>query len=764
VPNHQKSHASKPLVASTSHSPELETSFDRCATSASNISHKSSNTCKDLTMAGDFSVLSEHVLGDMTARYMTDPQGRVGLWLYPTARSDLAQHRPTVANESWVRSHSKARPAMVVEPLVHIKMSGDDEPPQLGTGRTLLWSNDRFRLLSQRVEADSNTVVTTLHDATTPNLQITHRLSPGFQNLTVQSTTTFSNTSSLPVRLELLTSFSLSGITPYASDDAPLRLRAHRFRSVWSAEGRLVSDSIEQLHLERSWAGNMNFSERFGQVGSMPVRGWFPTALVEDTAAGVVWGARLAVPTSWQMEFGRRFDDLVFAGGLADREFGHWMKTVEPGKEFAAPPAWLTCVAGSVDEACDRLVSVDVPAVEAQPVVEQDLPVVYNDYCTSWGEPREEELLAIADRIAPLGVSYFVIDAGWYMPMDSGAHWATTLGDWRAHSSRFPNGLAGTAAAIRKRGLIPGIWMEPEHVAKDSAAFSETDHMLTRDGKPLTLGLRRAWNLHDPYAKAYIDDRVTGMLREAGFGYVKIDYSETLGIGVDHPDGLGEGLRRQGEGSHEMFDRIREALPDLVIELVSAGGHRMEASFLQRAAMSSYSDAHETIEIPIIAAAVHRLMLPRQSQIWAVLRRDDSLQRINYSLAATFLGRMCLSGDVLDLDDGQLSVVKHAIDLYKKAVPVIKYGKSRIKGEIGPSWRHPTGWQGVVRTTEDEGIVVIHAFEQTPQEFSVQLPGPDWQIVEVLTSLAVKTDGDHLEVVGASAFDSQVVLVRRGAV
>jgi alpha-galactosidase len=123
--------------------------------------------------------------------------------------------------------------------------------------------------------------------------------------------------------------------------------------------------------------------------------------------------------------------------------------------------------------------------------------------------------------------------------------------------------------------------MEPEHVTKDSDAFAETDHMLTRDGKLLTLGFRRAWNLHDPYVKAYIDDRVIRMLGEAGFGYVKVAYSETLGIGVDHPDGLGEGLRRQGEGTHAVFDRIREALPDLVIELVSAGGHRMEASFLQ---------------------------------------------------------------------------------------------------------------------------------------------------------------------------------------
>ncbi|KAK3369398.1 glycoside hydrolase superfamily [Lasiosphaeria ovina] len=528
----------------------------------------------------------------------------------------------------------------------------------------------------------------------------------------------------------------------------------------------MVTDSIENLHLERSWAGGMNFAERFGQVGSMPVRGWFPTALVEDTDAGVVWGARLAAPTSWQLEVGRRFDDVVLAGGLADFEFGHWAKTVAPGESFTTPLAYLTCVAGSPDDACDRLTSVDVPAADAQPAAEQDLPVGYNDYCTSWGEPSHDQLLAVAEKIAPLGVRYLTIDAGWYMPVpaagEPGAHWATSLGDWQAHASRFPDGLAGIAAAIRARGLVPGIWMEPEHVARDSAAFHETDHMLTRHGQPLTLGIRRAWNLHDPFAKAFLHERVVRMLRDAGFGYLKLDYSETLGVGVDDKDGLGEGLRRHGEGTHALFDGIRAALPELVIELVSAGGHRMESSLLQRSALASYSDAHETVEIPIVAAAVQRLVLPRQSLIWAVLHRDDSPQRMAYSLAATFLGRMCLSGDVLALTESQLALVKAAIGLYKRAVPVIKHGKSRIGGDMGASWRHPAGWQGVVRTWGDVVLVVIHAFDEAPAEFFVPLPAGEWHVVATLTPLVVaKTNIDRLRVVGVLPWDSQVVLLER---
>lgn len=712
-------------------------------------------------MTSAYSVLSEHDFADTTARYLTNEAGQVGLWLIPTSTlTAVVPRRATVAGESWVRERDRDRPGSVIEPLVRVRIIGDRYDRGFGQGRTLLWSpsNDRFRMTGHRREGA--TVITALEDET--GLRLEHRLVQEPNGQALRSETRFQNASAESVRLELLTSFALSGITPFAADDAPGRLRVHRFRTVWSAEGRMVTDEIENLHLERSWAGGMNYSERFGQIGSMPVRGWFPTALIEDTVEGVVWGARLAVPTSWQLEVARSFDDVVFSGGLADREFGHWTKTVVPGETLEAPTAWLTCVAGSVDDACDRLVSVDVDAADALPDVEQDLPIIYNDWCTSWGEPRESDLLAIADTLRDLGVRYLVIDAGWYMPVAATANWATTLGDWQADEERFPDGLRGTAAAIRERGLIPGLWMEPEHVAIDSAAFHDTDHLLKRDGETLTVGVRRAWDLHDPAVIEYLDERVIGLLKDAGIGYLKLDYSETLGIGVDHPDGLGEGLRRHGLGTHALFDHIREAIPDVVIEICSAGGHRLESSLLQRSAMSSFSDAHELVEIPIIAAALHKLVLPRQSQIWAVLNPDDSRQRLDYSLASTFLGRMCLSGDIRDLDEEQLLRVRAATALYGQAYPVIKNGTSRLAGELGASWRHPVGWQALVRTSEDAALVVVHTFAEAPHEVSVAMPDGRWRLSATLTDPTVRlADAGMLTVEGLEEFDSQVILLHR---
>jgi alpha-galactosidase len=150
---------------------------------------------------------------------------------------------------------------------------------------------------------------------------------------------------------------------------------------------------------------------------------------------------------------------------------------------------------------------------------------------------------------------------------------------------------------------------------------------------------------------------------------------------------------------------------------------------LGRTAMTSFSDAHELPEIPIIAANLHRLILPRQSQIWAVLRKTDSRRRLIYSLAATFLGRMCLSGEIGLLTLSQWQDVENAIDLYRHAAPIIKAGTSRKYGELGKTWRYPQGWQAMIRTSlnANQALVVIHTFKEAPK--TINLPWCDgaWQ-------------------------------------
>lgn len=715
-------------------------------------------------------MIPDATFADITIQFPHDPEsGRVGLLLFPSAMAgQIVPHRTGLAGLPYIDAMPGAGnpPAMIIDPLAQVKIVGDSYSGAFAQGHTMRNSPsvDRFRYDSQDVRrnGDHTTITTMLLSA--EGHRIEHCIAWHEGDAAVEISTIFHNESPKPVSLEMLSSFSLGGITPFHEADAPGRLRVHRFRSGWSAEGRLETQSIEQLHLERSWSGAGAFSERFGQVGTMPVRRWFPFTAIDDTEAGVVWGAQLAWAGSWQMEIYRQHDDICLSGGLGDREFGHWLKTLTPGESLETPPAIISCVAGTLDNLCDRLTGVQHRAADTHPEVEHDLPIVFNEWCTTWGDPQHDKIVAIADRLKDSEVRYLVIDAGWYK--EDGTDWSSGHGDWNPSEALFPRGLKATASAIRERGLIPGLWFEMETVGSQSSAFSKlTDHMLHRDGLPITVRERRFWNLSDPAAIDYLTGKVIDCLNSCGFGYLKVDYNETAGIGSDDPDSLGEGLRKQVLASYGFFKTIRHRLPNLVIENCASGGHRLEPSMIGMTAMSSFSDAHELVEIPIIAANLHRLMLPRQSQIWAVLHASDTMKRLAYSLAATFLGRMCLSGEIAELSDEQWQLALRAQRIYRKAAPIIREGTSRRFGEMGESWRHPRNWQGVVRTSADGGsaLVVLHTFADAPREIEISLPESasrgSWRIIEEFPASRAELENDRLRLRHAGDFSATVVLL-----
>ena len=715
-------------------------------------------------------LLSQFTPGDMLVEYILDKETRnVGFQITPLSLKNERVERREWLENSETRLLPDFMPAIRAwkpEQLVQVKLPGD---PVYGFSQGVSMRNSLSTLemaySGQEVlnEGGITDIVTTLRSPRGYACEHHVTFMEGDRALSVYSI--FRNEGGEALNLELLSSFSLSGLTPFAPEDAPGRLFLHRFRSSWSAEGRHMCQSIEDLNLERSWSGHGTRSERYGQVGSMPVRGYFPFIGVEDRDAGVYWGAQLAWAGSWQMEAYRRDDQLCISGGLADQEFGHWTKTLAAGETFTSPVAFVSTVAGDLDELCHRLTSKQNRGVTDAPSTEESLPVIANEWCTSWGNPEHNRLKQISTRLKDSGVKYLVIDAGWYRSEEG--NWEFTQGEWEPNRTLFPEGLAATAAAIREQGLIPGIWFEFEVVGNQSPLYeSASGHLLKLNGIPVTAGQRRFWDFRDPWVHDYLSKRVISLLRDAGIDYIKVDYNEAIGFGVDGCESAGEGLRQHIEGVQKFFRKMRQELPELVIEVCSSGGHRLEPSMLQLGSMVSFSDAHESPEIPIIAANLHRLILPRQSQIWAVLHTTDTTQRLVYSLAAGFLGRLCLSGEIDKLSETQWTIVKKAIEFYEKVAPVIKNGKSRLLQQIGQSWRHPQGTQAVVRVADDGGsaLVVVHSFANPlPSQIDINLPAGDWSIEETFPEkpMSGNVNGDCLEIKPSLEFEGSVFYIRK---
>ena len=716
-------------------------------------------------------LLSRFDVGDTALEYHVAPTtGTVGLRLYPSGlRGQLVERQEWLLDFEHKRmgESSPRLRAWSIDSLVQVKCIGDDYPTGFSQGSSLRNSSTTLELRyhSQEVtrRGEETLVTTLLRDSR--GCVAEHYASWHDGDSQMEMKTVYRNESDAPITLELLSSFSLGDITPFHGSDAPHRLRIHRLRSAWSAEGRLETRRIEELNLERSWQDHAVRCERFGQVGSLPVKGFFPFAAIEDTEAGVCWGAQIAWAGSWQMEFYRQGAALCLSGGLADREFGHWTKCLKPGDKFETPPAVVACIAGSLDDLCHRLTERQRRAADQHPSSEATLPIVCNEFCTSWGSPTHENIEALARRLKGSLVRYLVIDAGWYG--QPGDNWWNQQGTWFPSAERFPHGLSAISEMIRSYGMVPGLWFEMEVVGTGSTAFTLTDHQLKRDGVPITTTKRHFWDFRDPWVHEYLAKRVIAVLRDGNFGYAKFDYNESIGIGVDGAESLGEGLRQHIEGVTRFFDRIRAELPGLVIECCSSGGHRLEPSMIARSAMSSFSDAHESLEIPIIAANLHRVMLPRQSQIWAVLRPQDNESRMIYSLASTFLGRLCLSGQLHDLTESQWNLATHAMEFYGRVAPIIKNGRSHRFGPVVQSYRYPTGWQGILRVgaQNDSALLIVHSFERRKKEdIRIPLtPAGDWRLEEVFSATGADFEVEHdaVTIKLTGDFEAAVVLLKR---
>ena len=96
--------------------------------------------------------------------------------------------------------------------------------------------------------------------------------------------------------------------------------------------------------------------------------------------------------------------------------------------------------------------------------------------------------------------------------------------------------------------------------------------------------MRQEWVQED------LAKKVIGTLKTYGFEYMKMDYNDTIGVGCDGAESLGEGLRQNMEGSLAFIRRVKKELPGIILENCSSGGHKLEPLMMSECSMASFSD------------------------------------------------------------------------------------------------------------------------------------------------------------------------------
>ncbi|MFF8870507.1 glycoside hydrolase family 36 protein [Streptomyces massasporeus] len=467
-----------------------------------------------------------------------------------------------------------------------------------------------------------------------------------------------------PLVVQSVSSLLLGGLP------APDALDVHRARNDWLAECRWYAEplraSVADIHTDVHEHDSRAALALTGR-GSWPTDGHLAMGALTERDGGRAWAWQVESPAGWRWDLGERAHGTYLAlNGPTDAEH-QWRIRLAPGEEFTTVPGALA-LGPDLDTALGALTSYR-RAVRRPHPDHTALPVVFNDYMnTLMGDPTTAKLLPLIDAAADAGAEYFCIDSGWYDDDTQG--WWDSVGAWQPSPSRFPDGgLQAVLDRIRERGMVPGLWLEPEVVGVRSPVAAELppEAFFQRDGVRLTEQGRHQLDLRHPAARAHLDKTVDRIAGDWGVGYLKLDYNIVVDPGTQAPGDLapGAGLLGHAEAYLDWLSGVLDRHPGLVVENCASGGMRMDGATLAVAQLQSTSDQQDPLSYPPIAAAAPTVVPPEQGAVWAYPQPEYDDDLITWTLGGALLGRIHLSGHLDRMSDHQRALVRDAVDVYK---------------------------------------------------------------------------------------------------
>ena len=619
------------------------------------------------------------------------------------------------------------------ETQVHIALSGDGISNDFSPGNTLRNSDTAFSLKFKGAKYEEQSgkqilIAAFENDKGLVARQVYFCTGAGYLETYTELENRGDN-----VIVEALPSFNMARISPFERFDDPNDIVIHRLLSNWSGEGKLYSVSAADIAFEASWSGLGVRTMRISQTGTMPARGYLPFISVEDKKNGVCWAAETEAPASWTIEAVFRNNAISVGGGRGDFLSAHWRKTLKTGETEKTNKAYLTVTKGSLENAAARLARHFDDTDEIKDV-ERDLPVLYNEYCYTWGKPEAKTLEKMLPEIAALGCKYFVIDDGWFYNVYNDKRYV--IGDWNVNKEYYPEGLKAFADKVRSYGMIPGVWYEFEGVSEHSDVYRDhPDWLLTRDGKIINNGGRAFLDFRKEEVLNYLREKVIKNLVNCGIGYMKVDYNSNAGFGADGAESYGEAIRQHIDAVLAFFEEIKRSVPSLVLEICSSGGMRHEPRFLSLGDMCSFSDAHENAGGVPVAMNLHRFIPPRKLQIWATIRDDYNADDVKFTVAKAMLGRICFSGNLGNKPQEIIDILKESVSFYEKLKPTIANGETITIENGGIStYLFTKGSPYLVRRSADGKKKIVYAFAIDSENHDFSIDCGDYSVLDTFNA------------------------------
>ncbi|KAL4981638.1 glycoside hydrolase superfamily [Aspergillus falconensis] len=558
-------------------------------------------------------------------------------------------------------------------PLVEVRLAGEGTQKHKSS-KSLVGSYVGVRLRYKSTvitnSEGSKTISVRLSDPTSKITTISH-LTIYDSTPTLRATTTIRNDSPEDIIVTQVTSLVLGGLTAGSAkwwDDYTLSVPTNSwFREAQWVEHDLPSLGIDDYGVygrpENHFASLAHYA--VSNRGTFSTEGHLPMGLLKRRDNGETWLWQVENNGSWRWEIGDWRDSIYLAtGGPIDTDHD-WRQVLRSGEGFTTVPVALVHVYDDYEKAFAALTRYR-RITRRQHEDTKHLPIIFNDYMNClMGDPTEEKILALVPPVAKAGAEYFVIDCGWYAD-DAG--WWDDVGEWEPSRKRFPSGFKNLLAQLRKQGLVPGLWIEPEVIGvrskvaaqlPDEAFFQRAGHRVVEKG-------RYQLDYRHPAVRSRMHGIIERLVSELGVGYLKFDYNIDVTQGTDiRTSSPGSGQLEHNRAYLAWVNELLDKFPSLVIENCSSGGQRMDYAMLSTHPIQSSSDQQDPDKYAAISATLPTAVTPEQGAVWVYPQAEWDDETNVFSVVNALLGRVHLSGRLDLLSEWQFKLVKEGMDVYK---------------------------------------------------------------------------------------------------
>ena len=352
---------------------------------------------------------------------------------------------------------------------------------------------------------------------------------------------------------------------------------------------------------------------------------------------------------------------------------------LEAGEEFASPEAVMVYSQAGVGEMSRTFHDLYRSHLCRGEWRDKVRPIVINNWEATYFDFTADKLFALADTAAAEGIELFVLDDGWFGKRNN--DWCS-LGDWDVNTAKLPNGLLEVSEGIHRRGMMFGLWFEPEMVSPDSDLYrAHPDWCLHCGERSRTLGRHQlVLDMGRGDVQDYLFEKLSTILTDNKVDYVKWDFNRS-------PSDVASALlgsERQQEAAHRFYlglyallERLVQKFPKILWESCSGGGGRFDPAMLYYMPQTWTSDNTDalsrlliqegtSVAYPASAMSCHVSAVPNHQ-----VGRITSLSlRGHVAMAGTFGYEL----DLNRLNDLERAEIKEQVAWYKEIRHTVQFG------------------------------------------------------------------------------------------